>query len=99
MIQESEMSEQHQDKIASLEVLNRVKINATTETPRSTLRGVFNSLNVDFHYNKNEIKNAQGKLKQAFIEFHEKLRFLKNYTYTLVPFISFHIYKDVLQII
>ncbi|XP_076886840.1 phosphate transporter PHO1 homolog 3-like [Bidens hawaiensis] len=77
------ISEQHQDhnKMASLDVLNRVKINATTETPRSTVRNVFNSLNVDLNYNKNELKNAQGKLKQAFLEFHEKLRLLKNYVF------------------
>ncbi|KAI3784852.1 hypothetical protein L1987_43959 [Smallanthus sonchifolius] len=66
-------------KMASLEVLNRVKINPTTETPLCTVLSVFNSLNLDLSYNKSELKDAQGKLKQAFLEFHEKLRFLKNY--------------------
>ncbi|KAK1432881.1 hypothetical protein QVD17_09783 [Tagetes erecta] len=84
-IQESKTREEHHDinehKTASLDVLNRVKINATRETPRSTVRGVFNSLNVDLNYSKSEVKDAQGKLKQAFIEFHEKLRFLKNYAF------------------
>ncbi|KAI7731335.1 hypothetical protein M8C21_011220 [Ambrosia artemisiifolia] len=68
-------------KMADLEVLNRVKINATTETPRSTVRNVFNSLNVDLNYNKSELKLAHRKLKQAFLEFHEQLRFLKNYAF------------------
>ncbi|KAI3784850.1 hypothetical protein L1987_43957 [Smallanthus sonchifolius] len=91
VIQESKISEEHQDqkrledvdeyKMASLDVLNRVKINATTETPVSTVRSVFNSLNMDLNYNKNELKEAQGKLKQAFLEFHQKLRFLKNYAF------------------
>ncbi|PWA98745.1 SPX domain, EXS [Artemisia annua] len=85
-----EVSEQHQEirvddakehKVASLDVLNRIKLNATIETPRSTVRSVFNSLNLDLQFNKNELKEAQGKLKQAFIEFYEKLRYLKNYNF------------------
>ncbi|KAD4887970.1 hypothetical protein E3N88_20043 [Mikania micrantha] len=79
--QESKISEEDEDKRVSLDVLNRVKINATTETPRSTVRSVFNSLNLELNYSKNELKHAQGKLKQAFLEFHEKLRFLKNYAF------------------
>ena len=66
--------------MASLEVLNRVKINATPETPVATMKSVFHILKSDFNFNKNELKDAQGKLKQAFVEFHEKLRILKNYT-------------------
>ncbi|XP_071731055.1 phosphate transporter PHO1 homolog 3-like [Rutidosis leptorrhynchoides] len=91
VIQEFEMSEERYQKkrlndikeyeMASLDVLNRIKINATTETPLSTMKSVFNSLNVDLTYNKNELRNAQGKLKQAFIEFHEKLRLLKNFSF------------------
>ncbi|PWA80096.1 SPX domain, EXS [Artemisia annua] len=85
-----EVSEQHQDirvddanehMMASLDVLKRIKLNATTETPRSTMRSVFNSLSSDLQFNKNELKEAQGKLKQAFIEFNEKLRYLKNYSF------------------
>ncbi|KAI3784854.1 hypothetical protein L1987_43961 [Smallanthus sonchifolius] len=74
-----QQSKEH--KMAYLDVLNRVKINTTTETPVSTVRSVFNSLNMDLNYNKNELKEAQRKLKQAFLEFHEKLRFLKNYAF------------------
>ncbi|KAJ0527013.1 putative SPX domain-containing protein [Helianthus annuus] len=68
-------------KMASLDVLDRVKINATIDTPMSTVRSVFNNLNLDLNYNKNELKDAQGKLKQAFLELYEKLRYLKNYAY------------------
>lgn len=78
---ENRLDDDKEYKMASLEVLNHIKINATTETPRSTMRNVFNSLNLDLQYNKNELNNAQGKLKEAFIEFHEKLRFLKNYAF------------------
>ena len=66
-------------KVASLEVLNHVTINATVETPRSTVRSAFNFARSELHYNKKELKDAQEKLKLAFIEFHEKLRFLKSY--------------------
>lgn len=67
-------------KMASLEVLNHIKINATAETPRSTVRSVFHFGRSELHYNKKELKDAQEKLKLAFIEFHEKLRFLKSYS-------------------
>ncbi|KAF5792011.1 putative SPX domain-containing protein [Helianthus annuus] len=68
-------------KMASLEVLSHVKINAAPETPVSTVKNVFKSLNLDLHFNTREVRNAEEKLKQAFIEFHEKLRFLKNYAF------------------
>lgn len=68
-------------KIASLEVLNHVKMNATTETPRSTVKSFFNISRSDLHYNKKELRDAQEKLKLAFMEFHEKLRFLKSYSF------------------
>ena len=82
------MSEQDQEiraddakehKVASLDILNQIKLNATIETPRSTVRSVFNSLSSDLQFSKNELKETQGKLKQAFIEFYENLRYLKNY--------------------
>ncbi|GKB85628.1 SPX and EXS domain-containing protein [Tanacetum coccineum] len=85
-----EVSEQHQGirvddakehKMASLDVLNRIKLNATIDTPISTMRSVFNSLSSDLQFNKNELKESQGKLKKAFIEFYEKLRYLKNYSF------------------
>ncbi|KAI7731336.1 hypothetical protein M8C21_011221, partial [Ambrosia artemisiifolia] len=71
----------NEHNMAPLDVLNRVKINATIETPLSTVRSVFNGLNLDLNYNKNELKDAQGKLKKAFLELYEKLRFLKNYAF------------------
>ncbi|XP_024978671.1 phosphate transporter PHO1 homolog 3-like [Cynara cardunculus var. scolymus] len=68
-------------KLASLEVLNHIKINATPETPRSTMRSVFNSTRSDLHFNKKELRDAQEKLKKAFIEFHQKLRLLSSYAF------------------
>ncbi|KAF5792014.1 putative SPX domain-containing protein [Helianthus annuus] len=68
-------------QMASLEVLNHVKVNVAPETPITTMKNVFKSLNPNLHFNKSEVKVAEEKLKQAFIEFHEKLRFLKNYAF------------------
>ncbi|KAI7750441.1 hypothetical protein M8C21_004694, partial [Ambrosia artemisiifolia] len=67
-------------KMASLDVLNHVKIN-TPKTPLSTVKNVFKCLKFDIHLNKNEVKVAEEKLEQAFVEFHQKLRFLKNYAF------------------
>ncbi|KAF6166968.1 hypothetical protein GIB67_030661 [Kingdonia uniflora] len=49
-----------------IEVLNRVKIHKTNETPRSTIKGML---------------NVEEQLKRAFIEFCQKLRLLKNYSF------------------
>ncbi|MFS7970868.1 putative SPX domain-containing protein [Helianthus anomalus] len=68
-------------QMASLEVLNHVKVNVAPETPITTMKNVFKSLNPNLHFNKSEVKVAEEKLKQAFVEFHEKLRFLKNYAF------------------
>ncbi|XP_071731053.1 phosphate transporter PHO1 homolog 3-like [Rutidosis leptorrhynchoides] len=79
--QEKKVDDGKEYKMASLEVLNHIKFNPTTESPRSTMKSVFRILRSDLHYNKKELKDAQEKLKQAFIEFHEKLRLLKNYAF------------------
>ncbi|KAI3776965.1 hypothetical protein L1987_46758 [Smallanthus sonchifolius] len=82
--------EEHQEKrsddvreyqMASLEVLNHIKINTTAETPLSAIKNVFHGSKSDLHFNKKELGDAKEKLKQAFIEFHEKLRLLKNYVF------------------
>ncbi|KAI3500740.1 hypothetical protein L1887_36565 [Cichorium endivia] len=65
-------------KMASLEVLNHVKMNATTG---STVRSCFHIPRSDLHYNQNEVRDAKAKLKLAFMRFHEKLRFLKSYSF------------------
>ncbi|KAL8199437.1 hypothetical protein R6Q57_013005 [Mikania cordata] len=73
--------EEHQEKrsdkvkeyqMASLDILKYIKINSSKS---------------DLHFSKKELRDAKEKLKQAFIEFHEKLRFLKNYVQVLVKFL------------
>ncbi|KAK1441090.1 hypothetical protein QVD17_06928 [Tagetes erecta] len=48
----------------------------------STIRSVLNdSKDKDPRFKKDELKEAEGKLKVAFIEFYRKLHILKHYSY------------------
>ncbi|CAN8272669.1 unnamed protein product [Cochlearia groenlandica] len=63
-----------------LDVLDRIKINNTKETPRSTIKGVLYSSEKDeIIFNRNNLKEVENKLKFAFIEFYQKLRLLKSF--------------------
>ncbi|KAL0013987.1 hypothetical protein SO802_001056 [Lithocarpus litseifolius] len=64
---------------ASLDILNHVKINVTPETPVSTLKGILMSSNSDFSFIRKELRKAEQRMTQAFIEFYQKLRLLKSY--------------------
>ncbi|KAJ0832725.1 putative SPX domain-containing protein [Helianthus annuus] len=79
--QEKGLDRPREYQMASLDVLKHVKINTTAESPLSAMKSLFNSSKADLQFNKNELRDAKEKLKQAFIEFHEKLRFLKNYAF------------------
>ncbi|KAL4577276.1 hypothetical protein LXL04_013382 [Taraxacum kok-saghyz] len=73
------MNKEHE--MVSLDVLNDVKINVLPETPRSSLKNAFSSSKLNFSFSNKELKNAERKLKQVFIEFHLKLRQLKSYSF------------------
>ncbi|KAF8408130.1 hypothetical protein HHK36_007272 [Tetracentron sinense] len=67
---------------APLEILNHVKMNNTLETPRSTIKGLLNvSKNTEFNFNKEDLRKVEEQLKRAFIEFYQKLRLLKSYSF------------------
>ncbi|KAI3799106.1 hypothetical protein L1987_34396 [Smallanthus sonchifolius] len=76
-----EKSETDQIEMVSLEVLNHVKINVTPESAVSTLKTIFDGTKSDLSFSKGELRTAKAKLKQAFIEFHRKLRLLKSYAF------------------
>ncbi|KAF6148143.1 hypothetical protein GIB67_011918 [Kingdonia uniflora] len=65
-----------------IEVLNRVRIHKTNETPRSTIKGMLN-VEKDKHldFGKDNLTKVEEQLKRAFIEFYQKLRLLKNYCF------------------
>ncbi|KAG5237256.1 phosphate transporter PHO1 [Salix suchowensis] len=56
---------------APLEILNRVKINNTQATPRSTIK----------NFLKENLRKVEEQLKVAFVEFYQKLRLLKSYSF------------------
>lgn len=65
---------------APLEVLNRVQLNNTLETPRSTIKGFLNHpANTELSFNGKTLKKVEQQLQQTFIEFYRKLRLLKSY--------------------
>ncbi|KAJ8628549.1 hypothetical protein MRB53_021872 [Persea americana] len=69
-------------KPAPLEVLDHVKINVALETPRSTIKGMLmDSKCKDLSFSKEELRKAEEQLKRAFVEFYQKLRLLKSYSF------------------
>ncbi|XP_010495726.1 PREDICTED: phosphate transporter PHO1 homolog 3-like [Camelina sativa] len=67
---------------APLEVLDRVKINNTKETPRSTIKGVLKVPNhTELKFSRENLMKVEESLKRAFIEFYHKLRLLKSYSF------------------
>lgn len=67
---------------APIEVLDRVKINNTFETPRSTIKGVIQDPNLrELKFSRENLKRVEEKLKRAFVAFYQKLRLLKSYSF------------------
>ncbi|GMI99251.1 hypothetical protein like AT3G29060 [Hibiscus trionum] len=62
-------------------VLDHVKINVELEDPISILRSVIQSSIPDVSFGRQELRTAEEKISQAFVEFHRKLRFLKSYCF------------------
>ncbi|KFK43653.1 hypothetical protein AALP_AA1G155200 [Arabis alpina] len=67
---------------APIDVLDRVKINNTKETPRSTIKGVLNQSNqTELKFSRENLRKVEERLMHAFIEFYQKLRLLKSYSF------------------
>ncbi|XP_021297542.1 phosphate transporter PHO1 homolog 9-like isoform X2 [Herrania umbratica] len=66
---------------APLDVLDHVKINCEPETPLSTLKGVIKTSKSDLSFSRQELRKAEEKITQAFVEFYRKLRLLKSYCF------------------
>ena len=75
-----EKPERDQNKMIHLDILNQVKVNVLPESVLSTLKAIIDGPKSDLSFSKKELRNVQAKLKQAFVEFHRKLRLLKNYS-------------------
>ncbi|KAJ4835391.1 hypothetical protein Tsubulata_010554 [Turnera subulata] len=68
-------------KLASLEVLDRIRIHIDPATPVSTMKNVLSNPNSELSYSKQELRKAEELMRRAFIEFHRKLRLLKSYCF------------------
>lgn len=72
-----------------LNILDRVKMNNTSETPRSTIKRFLNVTGpTELNFSKEQLQRVEDQLKQALIEFHHKLRLLKSYSYMNIKAIS-----------
>ncbi|KAE9597360.1 putative SPX domain-containing protein [Lupinus albus] len=71
-----------QIKPAHLEVLDRVQINKSYGTPSSTIKGFINyPRKIELKFTRENLSKVEEKLKQAFIQFHYKLRLIRNYSF------------------
>ncbi|KAF6148121.1 hypothetical protein GIB67_011896 [Kingdonia uniflora] len=71
-----------EDSAEDMEVLNRVKYNNTLETPQSTLKGILKvNKNNNLNFRTKDLKKVEDQLEWAFIEFYQKLRLLKSYSF------------------
>ncbi|XP_004297095.1 PREDICTED: phosphate transporter PHO1 homolog 3-like [Fragaria vesca subsp. vesca] len=65
---------------APLDVLNRVTMNQTVETPRSTIKGFLNvPQQTDLKFSRGNLNKVEKQLKRAFVIFYHKLRLLKSF--------------------
>ncbi|KAK1390968.1 Phosphate transporter PHO1-like protein 5 [Heracleum sosnowskyi] len=76
-------------KPASLEILNRVTFNKHTDTPLPTIKGVLNvPIQTDLKFSSENLSKIEDQLRRAFIEFNNKLRLLKSFSFMNILAIS-----------
>ncbi|KAJ6357299.1 hypothetical protein OIU78_005209 [Salix suchowensis] len=67
---------------APLEILNRVTINSTQATPRSTIKNFLKvPQQTELKFTRENLRKVEEQLKRAFVEFYQKLRLLKSYSF------------------
>ncbi|MCL7029356.1 hypothetical protein MKW94_030758 [Papaver nudicaule] len=65
-----------------LEILSSVKINTSSGTPRSTIKGILKkNRRSELSFNKKNLKRVEEQLKSAFVHFYHKLQLLKSFSY------------------
>ncbi|KAI9168843.1 hypothetical protein LWI28_002684 [Acer negundo] len=81
-VQPPKLQNMKKARLAPLDVLNRVRINKTLETPLSTIKTVLKvPQQKELKFNRENLKKVEDQLKRAFIEFYQTLRLLKNYSF------------------
>ncbi|KAF5752070.1 phosphate transporter PHO1 3 [Tripterygium wilfordii] len=65
---------------APLEILNHVQMNKAKDTPRSTIKGFLQvPTQTELKFDRGNLTKVERQLKQAFVEFYQKLRLLKSF--------------------
>ncbi|KAG6647337.1 hypothetical protein CIPAW_07G072400 [Carya illinoinensis] len=81
-VQEQKPNNIRASRPAPLEVLNRVKINNTLETPRSTIKSLLHyPMQTELKFSRENLRKVEEQLKRAFIQFYQKLRLLKSFSF------------------
>ncbi|KAJ0253377.1 SPX domain-containing protein [Hirschfeldia incana] len=67
---------------APINILDRVWLNDTKETPRSTIKGFLQiTKQTDLKFSRENLMMVEEKLRQALFVFYQKLRLLKSYSF------------------
>ncbi|XP_010502331.1 PREDICTED: phosphate transporter PHO1 homolog 5 [Camelina sativa] len=82
IVEDDEISKLKTARPPPIEVLDRVKMNHTKETPRSTIKSVLQVANLtELKFSRENLRRVEAKLRRAFVEFYQKLRLLKSYSF------------------
>ncbi|KAL4639531.1 hypothetical protein ACB092_03G225000 [Castanea dentata] len=82
MVHEQRLKNMKGTRPAPLEILSHVKMNNTQETPRSTIKGLLkHPPQTELNFTRKNLRKDEDQLKRAFVEFYQKLRLLKNYSF------------------
>ncbi|CAN8265970.1 unnamed protein product [Cochlearia groenlandica] len=79
-----EMEQTQEKKVfkpAPVEMLDHIKLKIEPETPLTTLKCMIMGLTSEQTFSKAELKRAEELMNRAFVEFYQKLRFLKSYCF------------------
>ncbi|CAM8983292.1 unnamed protein product [Rhodiola kirilowii] len=69
-------------KSTFIEILDHVKIHNTFDTPFATIKGLIKDSREDeLSFEKDELRKVEDQLRRVFVEFYQKLRLLKNYSF------------------
>ncbi|KAM7491031.1 hypothetical protein LguiA_033952 [Lonicera macranthoides] len=68
---------------APLDILDRMTMNSTVETPCSSIKEFLNIVTdqTELKFSNANLKKVEQRLKRAFVEFHHKLRLLKSFSF------------------
>ncbi|KAL1201167.1 Phosphate transporter PHO1-like protein [Cardamine amara subsp. amara] len=74
---------------SQLSILERIRMNKTRETPLSAIKTILKvHKQEELKFTKENLKKVEERLQIAFIEFYQKLRHLKNYSFLNVSAVS-----------